>query len=185
MKSTLFKAVKLIKTIELKIDEKTAIKRLQSLENNCYTRDGNDNCLAFYCTDKGQLIVSGRANSRSLSSIRINDVRGQIEKENGKTVVKIYSVHDRSIIVLKYVLAVLYALYIVYAIADMIYSRQAISGSEIFTFILGGALVASIFMSARTENKNTKSDFEIMTREIERRIESAERWDELKPLDFD
>ena len=107
------------------------------------------------------------------------------EKENGKTVVKIYSVHDRSIIVLKYVLAVLYALYIVYAIAYMIYSRQAISGSEILTFILGGALVASIFMSARTENKNTQSDFEIMTREIERRIESAERWDELKPLDFD
>lgn len=185
MKSSLFRTVKLVKTIELKIDEKTAIKRLQSLENNCYTRDGNGELIAFYCTDKGQLIVSSSARSRSISSIRANDVRGQIENEGGKTVVKIYSVHDRSAAIIKYLLAVFSVVYVIYAMADVIYTKSGISTADILAFVLGGVFVASIFISTRSENKNTNLDFEIMTREIERRLEAAERWNDLKPLDFD
>ena len=185
MKSTLFKTVKLVKTIELKIDKKTAIKRLQSLENNCYTPDGNGELIAFYCTDKGQLIVSSSARSRSISSIRANDIRGQIETEGGKTLVKIYSVHDRSAAIIKYLLAVFFVVYVIYTMADVIYTKSGVSMADILAFVLGGVFIASIFMSTRSENKNTNSDFEIMTREVERRIAAAERWDDLKPLDFD
>lgn len=185
MKSNAFRTVKLVKTIELKIDKETAIERLQSLENSCYTRDGNDELIVFYCTDKGQLAVTGRVNSRAFSSMRVNDVRGQIENEGGKTVVKIYSVHDRSVTIFKWIYSIVYALGLVISIVNVFLTRRSLTVDEIISAIFGAGIAVVFFSINYSENKNTNSDFEIMVREIERRLEAAERWDDLKPLDFD
>lgn len=178
MKSTFFKTVKQEKSMELKTDIKKLIKRLQSLENRCYTPDGNDNCLDFFCSDKGRLSVSGLHESKSLSSIRSTYTIGQLEEKDGKTLLKIYSVNDRSAIITKYITIIIYAIMFIFMIIDTFLSGNGISIKEIFGVFLGVLLVIVLFSDMHSEQKNSDSDLKIMTEEIERRVTAAERWDD-------
>ena len=70
-------------------------------------------------------------------------------------------------------------------IALLIFKSLAFTIEEVFVLIAGLGLVIGGSIAGRNDPKNADANLQIEIEEIERRVMSAERWDELKPLDFD
>ncbi len=166
--------------IELKTDFETTMERLQSLQGVCRNTDGEQNPLMFTCDKKGRLRVDN-VPSRYSSNDRLNFVVGEVVEENGKTVAKICSVHDRST---KKVRNVIWTVYALVFVAFVLFGVSALKQGAHMTPKDIGAVVAFLallaiipFRTAR-EAKNQPADLETMKTEVINRVRAVDRWDD-------
>ena len=164
--------------IELKTDFETTVERLQALQGVCRNTDADQGELSFLCTPKGRLRVDSIGRRRRIS--RLNFVVGEVVEENGKTVVKIYCVHDRSEKKVRNVIWTVYALvfaaFVLFGVSALKQGAH-MTPKDIGTAVAFFALLAIIPFRTARETENQHADLETMKTELLNRIQAVERWD--------
>ena len=186
MKSNIFKDVLEETVLEVNESKEETIEKLRLQMGFCSSQDSDDDHLYFWCTKKGKLGFFTQPNRNSRPNAyfyyynmdsRIYSVRGKVLSENGKTVVKLYSVYSRlnSVIRAIDIITTLLALIVFFVIKGA--TGQEIPMGDLLK--LGGALfLAGVGTFVLTsEKRNKKSDLDIMKQEVINRVEAINHWD--------
>ncbi len=98
-------------------------------------------------------------------------IRGYVEENNGKTVVRFYEIYDHFNAVVRWGLLALNALWLVfYFVFDV---------NLFWLFLIDPVLcLGAVFGVGLSEKRNAPLDFSIMKEEVIRKIEAAEKWNE-------
>ncbi len=163
MKSTFYRKVCGESTITVNLPANQVIDNLRQLSGECRSTDTEGCELLFSCSQDGRISMC----SSSLSKICI---RGTVEDNNGKTVIKFYELYDHSNAVTRWGLFALNSLWLVfYFIFDFKYFWLFL----IWSILLLGAILGV----GLSEKRNATIDLPIMKEELLRKIEAAEKWD--------
>ncbi len=163
--------------VEVETDFYTTVERLQSMQGACRNTDADQCVLSFLCTPKGKL----RVDTVSRRTNRLNFVVGEVVEENGKTLVKVYCVHDRSE---KKVRNVIWTVYALVFVAFVLFGVSALkqgahmTPKDIGTAVAFFALLAIIPFRTARETQNQPADLETMKNEMLNRVHAVDRWDE-------
>lgn len=186
MKSNIFKDVLEEITLEVNENKEETIAKLRLQMGFCSSQDSDDDQLFFWCTKKGKLGFFTQPTRESSPlpyfyyynmDSRIYSVRGKVLSENGKTVVKLYSVYNRLNSALR--LIDLVTTFLVLALVFVIKGFTRVESPPGDLLKLVGALILAgvstfIFTS---EKRNKYSDLELMKQEVINRVKAVDRWD--------
>lgn len=190
MKSTFFTKVLDETVLELDVPVGETIQKLCAQVDYNRSTDSLENPVIFRCDKKGRLRVEGwntgySKTSRSLSSPdRAYYLLGRVLEENGKTKIKVYAVHDRLMMFLRWITPLLCLLVVV---AFLVIGREAFFSMPLDIKTLGFFLLLVLMFVADfvrccwftlKEKKNQTPDFELMKNEVVRKVEAVRRWDE-------
>jgi len=178
IKSGLFTEVKFLKKLYSDESVKETILKLSQQNGACRETDTNREPIEFFCTKKGYIWVDEPSSSRSRGTDRIYSVRAQVEEENGKTVVNIYSVYDKTEKPLRYFAIAIYVLIILGYIASVFVFGLPLTFKTVLTMVLAGFFIFWLAFSTSKEKGSKTKDIDIMVNEIVKRVEAIKRWDE-------
>ncbi len=166
--------------IEVETDFPTTVDRLRSMQGVCRETDNDQFPLGFTCDKKGRLRVDALYRSTS-SNCRLNFVVGEVAEQDGKTVAKIYCVHDRSAKVYRYVewavYAALFCAFLVF-VAYSIKAGRPLSRKDVITVVLFALLLFTIPFRTKKDAQNQPADLEKMKTEVINRVRAVDRWDD-------
>ncbi len=178
IKSGLFTKVKFEKKLYSDESVKDTISKLMQQNGFCRETDTNQELIEFFCTEKGYMWVDEPASSRGRGTARIFSVRAQVEEENGKTVVNIYSVYNKSEKPFRYFSIAIYVLIILGYIVSGFIFKLPMTVKTFLTMLLAGFFVFWIAFSTSKEKGAKIKDLDIMVNEIVKRVEAIKRWDD-------
>lgn len=175
MKTTIFKEVLDETVIEVKGPIKEVIKKLRAQRGSSRERDSDRNELGFFCTKKGKIMVlnsnNGRPNARTFY------ITGKVCEQDGKTVVKFYSVKNRETAFVIIMYALLVILVGAYFVAKTV-SEYEIVPSDLLLIVPIVVLALTLFVPIKKAHKHKEADLEIMKQIVINRIEAIKRWDD-------
>ena len=182
MKSNIFIKVLDEATIEVDVNYNDMLYRLRCLQGWCRDIDEISASLAFLCNKWGRMRVDNIPNRTRRDSdnlfVRRYYVKGRVINKNGKTVIKIYSVHNRLREFSSYFVFLLTLLILAVFGVLKLYTMQPFSYREI---ILAGLLLTAslipIFITTH-EDDNYVEILEKLKNEMLKRIEAARRWND-------
>ena len=168
-KSTFFTKYTEEATIEVNASLQDTIDRLVQQEGVCRERFCNKGQLFFTCSEKGDI---------SLNAGGSLYVIGKVLCENGKTVVKIYSVRSKAYLINHFVSIGLELLLLAAYLAVKLRYGEPVDIKEIILLLLIIISVPFFCFSLKKRNESKEADTEKMVLEITRRVEAIERWDD-------
>lgn len=183
MKSNIFIKVLDETTIEVDVNYNDMLYRLRCLQGWCRDIDGIGRVnLTFLCNRWGRMRVDNIPNRNKSDAddifVRSYYVKGRVINKNGKTVIKIYSVHNRLREFSSYFVFLLTLLILAVFGVLKLYTMQPFSYREI---ILAGLLLLTslipIFITTH-EDDNYVEILEKLKNEMLKRIEAARRWND-------
>jgi len=160
-------------TVEVSLPRHVVVERLQQLQGRCSVSDSNDDALEFTCSPKGRFSVDN-AYSRSRYQVHLPCyVTGEVTEENGKTVVRFYTVRRSG------GGAAFAAVLISNLVLLLFYFLLSLSAKEgLLLLVIMGLSTASMFLTYRSKQKSVPIDTELMKQEVLNRIEAVKRWEE-------
>ena len=161
--------------IEVKGSVSETIKRLEKLTGFCRQNDSNQLTLYFYCSHRGNFSVSHPQGRHGDDNAYY--VKGKVVSENGKTLVKIYSVKSRETMFWRWLAIALLTI----AAAVYLYIRIRLSLPASYRDLIFPAIPLSLllnFLYYRKEKQSKHEDLEIMKEEALQRVDAVIRWDE-------
>ncbi len=175
MKTTIFNEVLDETVIEVKGPLKEVIKKLRAQQGSSRERDSDRNELGFFCNKKGKIMVLNSNNGRP--DARMFYIKGKVCEQDGKTVVKFYSVksRDTAFIIIMYILLIV--LTGAYYIAKIV-SEYEIVPSDFLLIVPIVVLALIFFVPIKKAHKHKDADLEIMKNIVINRIEAIKRWDD-------
>ncbi len=173
-------------SVEVDAGYQETINRLRELSCGCTETDAVGRDLYFYCDENGKFHYYSLTRYRrsTTEAMRTAYVMGEVVFDKGKTRVDIYSVLDRS---------AKYFLYFNWAFASIIFlgllaflvfakiNGLAFGISDWRCLILAIVGIISVFVAVfrhEKEGDNILPDLETMEKDILKRINAVERWDE-------
>jgi len=178
IKLGLFTKVKFEKKLYSDESVKDTIFKLMQQNGFCRETDINQEPIEFFCTKKGYMWVDEPASSRGRGTARMFSVRSQVEEENEKTVVNIYSVYNKSEKPFRYFSIAIYVLIILGYIASSFVFGLPLTVKAFFTMLLAGFFVFWLVFSTSKEKGAKTKDIDIMVDEIVKRVEAIKRWND-------
>lgn len=181
MKSTIFTKVIDKTTLEVNESFKDTIDKLRAQQGVCRETDTEGNKLEFSCSKRGKLMVSNTreygSSSRSANN-RMYYVYGKVIRDDEKTKVAIYTVHDRTVIYSRYFSIIFDFLYLIFTVIMLFLYKAAIKEIILMFLAVVTLSIFPIVFSSRLEQKYKEKDIEIMKNEIIKRVEAIKRWDD-------
>ncbi len=177
MKRSKYKQILDETSITLKESRNVVIDRLIQQNGSCRSNDTYGGYLCFRCDKNGRFRVDDSGNSRYSDRYRTHYVEGEVLEENGKTVVKIYSVHSKMLKIVRYVTTIIAAIYCICAFILMSYLDSGISTKLVVAVLPVAFVYFIVFSRMNKESKNKSVDFEIMKQEVINRVEAVKLWD--------
>jgi len=175
MKTTIFTEVLDETVIEVNEPKEELIKKLRAQRGSCRERDSDRNELGFFCNKKGEIMVQNSNNGKP--DARTFYITGKVCEQDGKTVVKFYSVRSRSTPLFIIVLAIWGILIGAYYAAKIIMEYDFVPSD--FYLIAPPILFFFVFLAPLKKARKYKdADLEIMKQIVINRIEAAKRWDD-------
>ncbi len=174
MKSTKAKEILEETSLTLKESRADVISKLMQMQGCCRNEDSQKETLFFSCYKDGTFYVNTNYRRRENKTYYI---QGEVVEENGKTIIKIYSVHEKTNVVfrfitLAFILLCIIGIILLYFYADILLAK------ELFASIATFAVVLIIFLyKGKNEVKNKNVDFDIMKQEVINRVEAVKNWD--------
>lgn len=153
------------------------VERLMSQQGSCHNADSQGINLIFYCNKKGKIhILNG--SGRNNYSDRIYKVEARVYEDDGKTKVKIQTLHDKTTVayrIISYVfLLILICGYIIFSIC----TKNVPNIKYLITLLLFPLLIVYGFILSHKEKRNKDNDIKIMKQEIINRVEAVKRWND-------
>lgn len=175
MKTTIFTEVLDETVIEVNEPKEELIKNLRAQRGSCRERDSDRNELGFFCNKKGEIMVQNSNNGKP--DARMFYITGKVCEQDGKTVVKFYSVRSRSTPIFIIVLAIWAILIGAYYAAKIVMEYDFVTSD--FYLIAPPILFFFVFLApSKKARKYKDADLEIMKSIVINRIEAAKRWDD-------
>ncbi len=162
-------------TIESSVGVAETIEKLRQQQGPCSDEDSLGYRKWFYCSKKGAIRFTNGSGDYG------NDlyfVEGRVLEQDGKTLVKIYSLKSRMEFFDRWFTIILGIIFII-AIAIIAIITKQIFTKE--TLILLAVYAFSAFFTAynmRHRKKNKDFDIKVMKNEIIERVEAIKRWDD-------
>ncbi len=159
---------------ELFTTKEDAIDKFMQLQGVCREEINGENPIMFYCTKKGEILITNPP-TRHVENDNSTNLFAEIIEENGKTYVTYYTSFDKSNNVLNMIFIVIYLLLAVFAIVVTIMDKDKAYYLAIFGLALPFFGV-KLFASTK-EEENSPKDSEILIKELKNRIEAVNLWD--------
>lgn len=177
MKSTFFKEYFDEVILEVNDSYQGTINKLQAQQGICSEEAGDGDKLVFRCSKKGKFRIDADLDSRNstISDYRPYYVEGRVLEKDGKTIVEICSVFDKSNLFYQYFQLVSLLISLVAGIILGLASESFFSTSTIILLAFSGAMLISFLLSG---SEQRTSDLNLMREQAIRRVEAIERWDE-------
>lgn len=180
MKNTIFTKILEETVIEVNGNTVDAIDKLIMQNGPCKQTITENTKVFFHCSKNGDFFVTDN-NPNKIYSRRGNTlcyyVRGKVANENGKTLIKIYSVYSRSAKAFEYMSFGLCVAVIGYTLVSWLALGETISKADIFSKLVLAVLMVSVAFRVRKLTKNHKKDLAVMRDEAVRRAEAINSWD--------
>lgn len=176
MKSTFFKEYFDEVVLEVNDTYQGTINKLRAQQGICSEEAGDGDKLIFQCTKKGKFWIDANLDGRyeSMSDYRPYYVEGRVLEKDGKTIVEICSVFDKSNLFYQYFKLATWVISLVAGIILGIAGEMFFSTSTIILFALSAALLISYLFGG---SEYRSSDLNLMREQAIRRVEAIERWD--------
>ncbi len=175
MKTTIFTEVLDETVIEVNEPLKEVIKKLRAQQGSSRERDCDRNELGFFCNKKGKIMVLNSNNGRP--DARTFYITGKVCEQDGKTVVKFYSVKSRDTVFIIIMYAILVILVGAYYAAKVVMEYDFVP-SDFFLIVPIIVLALIFFVPLKKARKHKEADLEIMKSVVINRIEAIKRWDD-------
>jgi len=186
MRSTFFMKILDRVTIPLDTNFNETVNRLMAQNGDCRLRDTQREELEFYCNQKGHMWVYEHRGKGWRYSPQVSDnewgrkyyVRGEVRAEGSKSSVTVYTVYNRSTVLLRWIsvigdIALLVTYILLLCLGD--------ATPTAFQLLPMAALIALLFpliIHGYKEEQHKDEDIEIMKTEMLNRIEAVKRWNE-------
>lgn len=176
MKSTFFKEY--FDEVVLEVDDsyQGTIRKLQAQQGICSEEASEGDLLVFRCDKKGKFRIDTNVDRRrnSISDFRPYYVEGRVLEKDGKTVVEISSVFDKTNLFFQYFKLATLGISLVLGIILGVASETFFSTGTIILFALSAGLLFSFFFNNAEQRS---SDLNLMREQVIRRVENMKRWE--------
>ena len=180
MKSTIFTKILEETIVEVKTNKPDAINKLILQNGKCRNTITEQENLWFYCHKNGKFLVSDwnpYSSSRHNNNTLCYYVKGRVVIENGKTLVKIYSIYSRSEKAFRYITIGMCLLVVASFFISFLFLEEPKSKIDILSKLILAALIPAAAFRLKKQAKNHQKDLEVMKDEAVRRAEAINFWD--------
>lgn len=178
MKNTIFTQILDETVIELDNSREDVIDKLMQQNGRCRNKTvGQDEEIWFECFKNGKFYVSDRYSYRDDNRRLSCYVKGRVVSENGKTLVKIYSVYDKTNLPFIIIMIAIYLIFAIGYFASKITANIPIEKSDILTALLLAAGILLIIFRTANGEKHKNYNLDVMKTEAFRRVEAVRLWD--------
>lgn len=186
MRSTFFMKILDRVTIPLDTDFDETVRRLAAQNGDCRSRDSQREELEFYCNKKGYMWVYEHRGKGWWYSPQVSDnewgrkyyVRGEVRAEGNKSSVTVYTVYNRSTVLLRWISVIGDIALLVAYILLLCFGDTTPTAFQLLPMTALVALLFPLIFHGYKENQNKDEDIAVMKAEILNRIEAVRRWDE-------
>ena len=166
--------------MEVNDSVKGTTEKLIDLSGPCRLDDGNQLSLCFYCNPRGRFSVSRPQGRRRAFVTNDNAyyVKGKVVSENGKTLVKIYSVKSRETMFWRWLSIITFLLLIPGVFLLKSHLSQPITARDLAILCLPLAWVLYCLFFIKKEEQHKQNDLDIMKEAAIQRVEAVIHWND-------
>ncbi len=173
-KNGIFFKVEPLKTYEIDLPKEHVIYRLREQDGYCRNENSENRVIEFVCSKKGDFLVKDLNHYIN----QLVFLQGKTVARNGKTVVEVFTVKSRGVLVE----GIFDAFFSIISIGICFWVMLRFLNNIVFElFIILGLLSVVTLLSLARLIKKKKAipvDTDIMLNEIEQRINGVVRWDD-------
>lgn len=162
-------------TIESSVGVAETIEKLREQQGPCSDEDSFGIRKYFSCTKKGVIRFTDSSGNYGSD---LYFVEGRVLEQDGKTVVKIYSLKSRTEKFDFWYKTIVSALFTIAIVVNAIITKQLFTEATAFLLATWFLLIATAVSGMLRREKNKEFDIEVMKNEIIERVEAIKRWDE-------
>ncbi len=151
-----------------------AIDKLMQMQGICSEEISGENAIQFYCLKNGKITITNPP-TRRVENDNSTILFGRVIEKDGKTYVTYYTAFSKSNNVTKLIFLLMDFLMAAISIVFVVLSRTQMYYLPIL--ILALPLFSFKFFVDTKEEKNSKTDSEILIKELEKRVEAVNYWD--------
>lgn len=151
-----------------------AIDKLMQMQGVCREEISGENAIQFYCLKNGKITIINPP-TRRVENDNSTILFGRVIEKDGKTYVTYYTAFSKSnnvtkliFLLIDFLMAAISIVFIVFSKTQMYYLPILILALPLFSFK---------FFVGTKEEKNSKTDSEILIKELEKRVEAVNYWD--------
>lgn len=159
---------------EIFTTKQNAIDKFMQMQGVCREKISGEKPIQFYCTKKGKIIITNPPTKR-VESDNSTKLFAEILEQDNKVYVAYYTSFSKLNNIFNSIFLSIYFLMAVLAIVLTIYTHIKMYYLPIL--FLGFLLFGFKLFSATKEEKNSPIDSEILIKELEKRVESINKWD--------
>lgn len=163
MKLDIFRKIIDTNTFTIKGNISETISKFQQMGQTSNAKDNEGIALKFACSENGNFRIRSKGYSRYY-------ICGDMKQESGKIVITLREVCDYTMVLLRWVLLIALAAWVVFRILT-----NGIPPVSLVAFV---ALLIAVLKTTFNEKKNASLDLDIMKKDLIKTIEAVERWDE-------
>lgn len=151
-----------------------AIDKLIQMQGICREEISGENAIQFYCLKNGKITITNPP-TRRVENDNSTILFGRVIEKDGKTYVTYYTAFSKSnnvtkliFLLMDFLMAAISIVYVVLSKTQMYYLPILILALPLFCFK---------FFVGTKEEKNSKTDSEILIKGLEKRVEAVNYWD--------
>ena len=144
------------------------------MQGVCREEISGENAIQFYCLKNGKITIINPP-TRRVENDNSTILFGRVIEKDGKTYVTYYTAFSKSnnvtkliFLLMDFLMAAISIVYVVLSKTQMYYLPILILALPLFSFK---------FFVGTKEEKNSKTDSEILIKELEKRVEAVNYWD--------
>ena len=152
-----------------------SIRKFKQLQGICREELGDGKRIEFHCSKKGKISITNPP-TRHVNNENATELFAEIIERDGKTYVTYYTAYSYSTKVMKIIsLVILIAMSILAVILSVAGIDKTVSPIILIVCLI---FFVSHLYGVVNEQQNSHNDSEIMIKELHRRVEAVNRWDE-------
>ena len=147
-----------------------AIDKLMQMQGICREEISGENAIQFYCLKNGKITITNPP-TRRVENDNSTILFGRVIEKDGKTYVTYYTAFSKSnnvtkliLLLMDFLMAAISIMFVVLSKTQMYYLPILILALPLFSFK---------FFVWTKEQKNSKTDSEILIKELEKRVEAV------------
>ena len=174
MKSTFFNEILVETTMQVNDSYQGAINKLRLQNGRCSNRGKNGEFFRFKCSVKGKMTIDNDVPVIFVGGSKYY-AAGEVLVEDKKTVVRVYSAHNRLRLAVRIFITFLFALLLIAGIQTYPFTNSLLV-AVLKILCIAVMLVCDIVMIVKEGRKKT-TDLELMKDEIIKRVEAINHWE--------
>jgi hypothetical protein len=159
---------------EISTTKADAIDKFIQMQGICREEISGEHAIEFYCSKKGKICITNPS-TRHIENMNSTILYAEVIEQDGKTYVTYYTEFSRFTNIFKIIFL---AVVIMIALFEIVFAITNVdkAGFSLIS-ILGVVLFSWQLLNGTKEGKNSRTDSDILIKELERRVLAVKLWD--------